>query len=112
MSPHEQQQMQEQAAAKAAKAERQKQKQMREDERLHMNNLLNDYERYQSKGKAKSGGMGGSGKSGGGGDTGYTEQIFNNAGAPQVVKLNYQKPNESAAMEQDAILKIIMGAMR
>ena len=41
--------------------------------------------------------MGGSGGGGRGGD-GYTEQIFNNAGAPQVVRLQNRQPGQQSQM--------------
>ena len=108
MSPHEQQQMQEQASARAAAAERAKLKQQRADDRLHMNNLLFDYEQA----KKRNGRPGGSaGSKGNRGDEGYTEQIFNSAGAPEVVRLkNYTPDRGTEAADMQAIMNILMGA--
>lgn len=108
MSPHEQQQMQEQASARAAAAERAKLKQQRADDRLHMNNLLFDYEQA----KKRTGSPGSSGGSRGNrGDEGYTEQIFNSAGAPEVVRLkNYTPDRGTEAADMQAIMNILMGA--
>jgi hypothetical protein len=99
MSPYEQELEQRNRSQRDFKTQREQDRIRKSDERSFIQQLLGDYRKSMSSGNNK-------------GDTGYTEQIFNNAGAPQVVKLNYQKPNESAAMEQDAILKLIMGAMR
>lgn len=106
-SSYEQKQMQEQDAAKAAKAEREKLKKQRADDRLHMNNLLFDYEQAKSR-NATPGGSGGSSRQG---SEGYTEQIFNSAGAPEVVRLkNYTPDRGTEAADMQAIMNILMGA--
>lgn len=100
MSPYEQELEGRNRASRDFEFQRGNTKKQRVDDMAHIRNLLAEYQ----KSKMGSGNYGNN-------NEGYTEQIFNSAGAPEVVRLkNYTPDRGTEAADMQAIMNILMGA--
>lgn len=100
MSPYEQELEGRNRASRDFEFQRGNTKKQRVDDMAHIRNLLAEYQ----KSKMGSGNYGNN-------NEGYSEQIFNSAGAPEVVRLKNSSPDRSSQnVDMQAIMNILMGA--